>query len=121
MPAQTQANGPEALTAQKPRRATKREELVASMIAAGNHVGYAHASVSTVIEQAGVSRPTFYDYFRDRDDCFLGALDDVYQRLLLVVRERVGAGPAERALPSALEALIDFAVSEPDAARFLTS
>ena len=91
------------------------------MIATGNNVGYARANVSAVIEQAGVSRPTFYDYFGDRDDCFLGALDDVYQRQLVQVRERMDEGAPDRALHCAIEALIDFAADEPDAARFLTS
>src|ERR1700727_770764 len=94
--AQTRSNASTEVEPYKGRKATQRERLVASMISATNSRGYARASVSAVIEQAGVSRPTFYDYFRDRDDCYLGALDDVYQRLLLVVRERVGAGPAER-------------------------
>jgi AcrR family transcriptional regulator len=107
--------------AQKGRKATQRERLIASMIAAGNEVGYARANVSAVIEQAGVSRPTFYDYFSDRDACFLGALDDVYRRLLVRVEERVGDGAPERALHCSIEALIDFAADEPDAARFLTS
>jgi AcrR family transcriptional regulator len=121
MSAQTQSDAHREPTAQKGRKATQRERLVASMIATGNDVGYARANVSAVIEQAGVSRPTFYDYFRDRDDCFIGALDDVYRRLLAQVRERVGEGAPERALHSALGALIDFAAGEADAARFLTS
>ena len=121
MSAQTQSNAVRDRAAPKGRKATQRERLVASMIAVGNDVGYARANVSAVIEQAGVSRPTFYDYFRDRDDCFLGALDDVYQRLLAHVRERVGEGTPERALHCAIEALIDFAANEADAARFLTS
>ncbi|HEY4812129.1 MAG TPA: TetR/AcrR family transcriptional regulator [Solirubrobacteraceae bacterium] len=121
MPAQTQSNAAIDLGAQKGRKATQRERLVASMIATGNEVGYARASVSAVIEQAGVSRPTFYDYFRDRDDCFLGALEDVYRRLLARVCERVNEGDADHALHCALAALVDFASNEPDAARFLTS
>jgi AcrR family transcriptional regulator len=121
MPAQTRSNAPIDPAVHKGRRATQRERLVASMISAGNNVGYARANVSAVIEQAGVSRPTFYDYFSDRDDCFLGALDDVYQRLLSHLRERVSAGAPDRALHSALEALIDFAADESDAARYLTS
>ncbi|HEX3519843.1 MAG TPA: TetR/AcrR family transcriptional regulator [Solirubrobacteraceae bacterium] len=119
MPAQTRASA--SRETHKGRKATQRERLVASMIATGNNVGYARANVSAVIKQAGVSRPTFYDYFGDRDDCFLGALDDVYQRLLKEVRERVGDGAPDRALHCAIEALIDFAAGEPEAARFLTS
>jgi AcrR family transcriptional regulator len=121
MPQETRSRSPIDPVAQKGRKATQRERLIASMIAAGNEVGYARANVSAVIEQAGVSRPTFYDYFSDRDDCFIGALDDVYQRLLARVHERMGDAAPERALHCSIEALIDFAADEPDAARFLTS
>jgi AcrR family transcriptional regulator len=107
--------------AQRGRKDTQRERLVTGMVAAGNDVGYARANVSAVIEQAGVSRPTFYDYFTDRDDCFLGALDDVYQRLSIRIHERMDDSAPERALHCSVEALIDFASDEPDAARFLTS
>lgn len=121
MPAQTRSTAPRGPATHKGRKATQRERLVAAMVRAANDAGYARANVSAVIEQAGVSRPTFYDYFSDRDDCFLGALDDVYQRLLSRVRERVDDGTPDRALHRAVEALIDFAADEADAARFLTS
>jgi AcrR family transcriptional regulator len=121
MARQTRSSSFVATAAQGGRKATQRERLVAGMIAAANDVGYARANVSVVIEQAGVSRPTLYDYFRDRDDCFLGALDDVYRRLLMRAEVRVAQEAPERALHSALQALIEFAVDEPEAARFLTS
>jgi len=35
--------------------------------------GYADASVAKVVEQAGVSRATFYEHFEDKEDCFLAA------------------------------------------------
>lgn len=120
MPAQTQSSAPAEPATHRGRKATQRERLVASMIASANTLGYARANVSAVIEQAGVSRPTFYDYFNDRDDCFLGALEDVYRRLLAQVRERVSEGTPDRALQCAIQALIEFAAEEPDAARFLT-
>ncbi len=37
------------------------------------HEGYAAATIARVIDHAGVPRPTFYDYFTDKDDCFLAA------------------------------------------------
>jgi AcrR family transcriptional regulator len=91
------------------------------MIAVGSHAGYAHANVSTVIAHAGVSRPTFYDYFSDRDACFLAALEDVHQRLLARVLGRVRESPPERALQATIGALIELASEEPAATRFLTS
>ncbi len=118
---QTRSNASTENETYRGRKATQRERLVASMISATNSLGYGRASVSAVIEQAGVSRPTFYDYFRDRDDCYLGALDNVYRRLLSRVQKHVGEASADRALQCAIEALLDFAADEPDAARFLMS
>ncbi len=104
---------------QKGRKSTQRERLLAGMVAAANRDGYAGANVSAVIEQAGVSRPTFYDYFEDRDDCFVATVIDVHERLLADVRERVAAGPPARAAAAAIEAMVGFASSQPAEARFL--
>jgi TetR/AcrR family transcriptional regulator len=104
---------------QKGRKATQRERILAGMIAAANKEGYAGANVSAVIGQAGVSRPTFYDYFEDRDDCFVATVIDVHERLLAGVRESVAAGPPECAAAAVVEAMVAFATSEPADARFL--
>src|ERR1700733_912081 len=45
------------------RKSTQRERLLNGMIEVADRRGYAGASVSAVIAEAGVSRPTFYDYF----------------------------------------------------------
>ncbi|HXM87565.1 MAG TPA: TetR/AcrR family transcriptional regulator, partial [Solirubrobacteraceae bacterium] len=57
--------------ASKGQKSTQRERLVHGMVEAANVGGYASANVSAVIANAGVSRPTFYEYFVDRDDCFV--------------------------------------------------
>ncbi|HEY2141404.1 MAG TPA: TetR/AcrR family transcriptional regulator [Solirubrobacteraceae bacterium] len=81
--------------------------------------GYAAASVARVIARAGVSRPTFYEYFTDREDCFLSThralASDLLDRVRLTVRE----GEARRAVQGAVTAIVDLASSEPDTARFL--
>src|SRR5450759_2865899 len=89
---------------QNRRKATQRERLLNGMFSAANREGYAGANVSEVIAEAGVSRPTFYDYFEDRDDCFVAAVTDVQGDLLREVQGSVASGPPERALASALEA-----------------
>jgi len=104
---------------QKGRKATQRERLLAGMVAAANKEGYAGASVSAVIGAAGVSRPTFYDYFADRDDCFVATIVDVHERLLGDVRAAVAEAPPEQAVSSAIRALVAFASAQPAAARFL--
>jgi len=104
---------------QKGRKSTQRERLLVGMIAAANGDGYARANVSAVIAAAGVSRPTFYDYFADRDDCFVAAVADVQGRLLVEVRGAVEGQAPEHAARAAIEELVKFAGSEPAMARFL--
>jgi len=104
---------------QKGRKATQRQRILAGMITAANREGYVGANVSAVIEQAGVSRPTFYEYFKDRDACFVASIADVQERLLDLVDAKVQDGPPERAVAGAAEAMVDFATTEPAMARFL--
>jgi AcrR family transcriptional regulator len=101
------------------RKSTQRERLLNGMVEAANRNGYANANVSQVIANAGVSRPTFYDYFADKDDCFLAAHHEIAQRMLELVRRAVKRGPPEQAIQQAVGALIEFAVSDPTGARFL--
>jgi AcrR family transcriptional regulator len=78
-------------------------------------------SVAQIIARAGVSRPTFYEHFADREDCMLAALVPLRRRLYSharsVVREHDGA-PAAAALAGALTR---FAASDPATARMLFS
>jgi TetR/AcrR family transcriptional regulator len=119
MPRRSATKPPINTPLQKGRKATQRERLLAGMVAAANREGYSGASVSAVIAAAGVSRPTFYDYFKDRDDCFLATIVDVHERLLGDVRAGVADAPPEEAVASALRALVAFASAQPAAARFL--
>jgi AcrR family transcriptional regulator len=105
----------------KDRKNTQRERLLNGMIEAANRDGYAHANVSQVIANAGVSRPTFYDYFADKDACFLAAHHEIAQRLLALVRRAVEDGAPDQAMQQSVRALIEFAGSDPAGARFLTN
>src|SRR5438309_3367869 len=119
MASPTVRRGPINATPAQGRRSTQRERLLAGMLTAANRDGYAGATVSAVIAEAGVSRPTFYEYFADRDDCFLMAQRHAQGRLLAEVRELVQALPPERAMQASIRALIRFAGSAPAMARFL--
>jgi AcrR family transcriptional regulator len=100
-------------------KSTQRERLVNGMVAAANRDGYAGASVSAVIEQAGVSRPTFYNYFADRDECFVATIVDCHERLAIDVGEALDRDPPEGALPAAIGAVVAFASEHPARAHFL--
>jgi AcrR family transcriptional regulator len=105
----------------KGRKSTQRERLLNGMVTAANRDGYAGASVSAVIEQAGVSRPTFYDYFADRDGCFLAAITDTNERLAGEVRAAVAQRRPNEAIPAAITAVVAFASEQPARAHFLMS
>lgn len=101
--------------------AVQRERLLAAMLRAASELGYREANVQDVIERAGVSRPTFYEHFANKEACFLGAFDATAARL----RERVAAAAAKGGdnlrdrLRFGLETILHFASTEPDAARTL--
>jgi AcrR family transcriptional regulator len=104
---------------QNRRKDTQLERLRTGMIAAANREGYAGASVSAVIREAGVSRPTFYEYFEDRDDCFVKTIVNVHEDLAADVRDAINENPPERALPAAVQATVAFASVRPAEAQFL--
>jgi AcrR family transcriptional regulator len=105
----------------KGRQSTQRARLVEAMITVANRDGYARASVSAVIAEAGVSRPTFYDYFSDREDCLLAVISDLNALLLTEVSRALAAAPPAEATRAALRGLIGFASAEPAMAQFLTN
>ena len=104
---------------EKGRKRTQRERLIAGMVAAANRSGYAGASVSAVIAEAGVSRPTFYDYFVDRDDCFLSAVSEIQAGLVASIRTAVEGEQPAQASHAALNALLSFATQDSAQALFL--
>jgi len=83
--------------------------------------GYSDVTVGQVIAAAGVSRPTFYSCFDDREQCFAAALAPVAQQLLGGIREAVAGGPPQRALHTAVQALLAHARAEPAQTRLLVS
>jgi len=102
-------------------RAIQRERLLIAMLNAAAELGYLETNVQDVIDRAGVSRPTFYEHFSNKEDCFLAAFDSSAERLRKVVRAAVSDGGDiwRDRVRCALEALLGFASREPDTARTL--
>jgi AcrR family transcriptional regulator len=100
-------------------KAIQRERMLAAMLETVNELGYRALTVQDVLSRAGVSRPTFYEQFEDKEDCFLAAFDTSAQHL----RKRLEAAVGEEdegwrlRLRGRLEALLEFMVEEPHAAR----
>ena len=74
-----------------------------------------------VIDRAGVSRPTFYEHFSNKEDCFLAAFDTSAERLRKKVdaAARKGGDVWRDRVRLGLEALLRFAMREPDTARMM--
>lgn len=100
-------------------RAIQRERLIVAMLNAAAELGYLETNVQDVIDRAGVSRPTFYEHFSNKEDCFLAAFDTSAERLQKKVESaaRKGGEVWRDRVRYALEALLRFASREPDTAR----
>lgn len=100
-------------------RAIQRERLIVAMLNAAAELGYLETNVQDVIDRAGVSRPTFYEHFSNKEDCFLAAFDVSAQRLRKMVdaAARQGGDVWRDRVRLGLEALLRFAAREPDTAR----
>jgi AcrR family transcriptional regulator len=103
----------------KERKGTQRPRLLAAMIALAAEHGYAEVTIAEVIARAGVSRPTFYEYFSDKDACFLAALDSVADDLQLQVADAVKGAPSELAENAVLAANAEYTTHHPAEARLL--
>ncbi|MEW6777350.1 MAG: TetR/AcrR family transcriptional regulator [Bdellovibrionota bacterium] len=66
--------GPHDLTREEVER-SQRGRLLQAMVEVVAEKGYANTAVADVLEQAGVSRATFYALFKDKDDCFRAAFE----------------------------------------------
>lgn len=61
---------------------TRRQLILEAMVRVVGRKGYKATSVADVIEEANVSRTTFYKHFEDKHECFLAAYDVVVERVL---------------------------------------
>lgn len=84
----------------KEARDNQRWRILEAMAHLAGKRGFAQVSVAHVIERAGVSRKAFYEYFSDREDCFVTAYEELSERLvrdLMKEGERVQSGDRTRA------------------------
>jgi AcrR family transcriptional regulator len=117
LPSGRHALSPEAVESDQRRR------MLAAMAGTLEEQGYAHATVSQVLKRARVSRRTFYEQFKDKDDCFLAAYDDAERRAwaqAVAAAAAVPEGDWPLRVHAAVAAMLDFIAAEPTAARLFT-
>jgi AcrR family transcriptional regulator len=101
-------------TSRKDRKGSQRERLLQGMLIASVRNGYQGANVASVIAHAGVSRPTFYEHFDDKESCFLTVHREISMGLEECISDTVGSEPPERAVQAGARALILAAEAKPD-------
>ncbi len=101
--------------------ASQRTRILSAITELVSRDGYAGVTVAQIIGLAGVSRPTFYEQFPDREGCLLMALAPARRRLLGAVSAAVGSVPPGRGAQAALGALAQFAAARPVTARLAMS
>jgi AcrR family transcriptional regulator len=98
---------------------TQRIRILRGMTHIAANEGYAAATVAKVIAHAGVSRPTFYDYFDNREGCFLAALEEIQEQAFTEIERAVRQACPESAMRASIAAMVTFADSKPTLARVL--
>jgi AcrR family transcriptional regulator len=92
--------------------------MLVAIVSAVSEKGYQAATVEDVVRGSGVSRKTFYEQFKNKEDCFLAAYDELVGRLVATVDEAYHAQTSWQArVVAAVGALLEFFASEPEAAK----
>jgi AcrR family transcriptional regulator len=97
-----------------------RARLIAGMAEALTVKSYAHVSVDDVIARAGVPRPTFFQHFADKEECFLATYaacgDLLRAQTTAAVLDKAGQTYEER-IAAGVRAYLETLAEEPGLAR----
>jgi AcrR family transcriptional regulator len=98
-------------------RRVQRDRMLKAMSEVVARDGYADTTVRKLLAQAGLSRRTYYDLWKDKEDCYLDAYGEIAAQLTARAAASVERGdtPRER-VQLAVEELAAFCIEEPDAA-----
>lgn len=98
----------------------KRERILEGMLEAVGSRGYESTSVQDALAAAGLYRQAFYDSFKDKEDCYLQALDAGSAWIELAMREAAAGETTWRGgLRGALAGLLAFLDERPAVGRAL--
>lgn len=96
----------------------QRERLLDATEALIAEKGAARTTIEAIAKAAGVSTVTFYEHFRDKDECFVAAFERAVEGLRAEVSGALPANaPRAECIRAALEALLAAVDAEPARAR----
>jgi AcrR family transcriptional regulator len=94
-----------------------RARALAAMASAVADRGYAETTVEDVVRRARMSRRTFYDLFRNREECFLAAYDAVHEGTMMRIAATHADARWSAHVQEALTAMLEFFAARPELAR----
>jgi AcrR family transcriptional regulator len=102
--------------------ASQRGRLLSAFVALAADRGVAPVTISDIVREAGTAKRTFYEHFRDKDDCFLQAFEVASELMVGTVVDTVAAKPDPVArIEVGARAYLDALVAHPEFTRlFLT-
>lgn len=96
----------------------QRERILSAVAMAAAEFGYGGMTVEAIIERAGVSRRTFYDHFKNKEEAFLAAYEAaVHQQASHVQLAYLNETTMRGRLRAGLDAYMEFMANEPEFAR----
>ena len=97
----------------------QRDRLAAGIIAAVSEHGYHETTISQIAAAAGVSRRTFYGYFKSKEECFFATFDQIAGHLREAAAE-AAAGESEwpRMVAVKFRAALEVFAANPKLAEF---
>lgn len=93
-----------------------RERLFGAMVATVAEKGYEATTVADLVALSGVTRSAFYKHFRDKQECFLAAIEALVEPALETVRLGEGCGAGKEPAKRSFEELIARIAAQPAAA-----
>jgi AcrR family transcriptional regulator len=98
--------------------ANQRERILAAVASAAAELGYAEMNVEAITARAGVSRRTFYEHFKNKEDAFVAAYDlAVHNAVTQVRRAYLNETTALERLRAGIEAYLQFVAADQQVAR----
>src|SRR5262245_26784035 len=99
---------------------SQRDRLMSGMAEAVAATGYPKASVEEICSRAGVSTATFYELFRDKDDCLAASAETLLGEVVTIVTGQYSADKAIRyVIRDAIAAVLALMAQRPAAAHLI--
>jgi len=82
--------------------------------------GWPSLTISAIVREAGVSKPTFYEHFTDKQDCFVQLVDRYWSDALVEILERIAPGTtSDERIKRGVDAFLEYVAEDDGRARVM--